>query len=482
MPPPRKSADPAWIRIAERTYTAALLLFPRQFREEYGDCLRQAFRDRCREVARGQRNAFRVLALELAPDLVTTLGREQMHAGFGDITPRHTVLVGCLGLAFAGLAYRDAISPVVLDATVATRNRINEYIDLHRIEAGEANTRRIAEGLADAPDAGSKALAALLYRSIAERKEHPYWAPDNQNEAFYHRLPDKADAETTRIRQLVTDVLRDPEAGAYALVRAVESCIPQDGCDRAEAVSRLGHADAGNGYAWTLAFAEADARDDEPARRHALEQLARASRYDTYEAETAQRLARVADAMGLSDDAATATLTRNIIEADLFGEHSVLASDCIRRASAWDADAASEMAADVQAGCHRAFELMAQSSKLGPSLQGWHGLARFTDDAALRSRARVELRDRYWLAGWRFEQDRVYTDVPGDFHSAGERRAWQAAFRRGGGEIPSLRRWFVARGMPAHAPSDYNVADKYLLPTVHLPWLGQASRRAAPTP
>ena len=478
---PRKPADPAWIHIAERLYATAFFLLPKRFRDEYGDCLRQAFRDRCREVARGERSAFHALALELAPDLVTTMGREGMQTGFADMAPRQFALMGCLCVAFAGLVYRDAIAPPVLDAAVAIRNRVNEFIDLRRIEAGEANTRRIAEHLADDPDAGSKALAALLYRSIAERKENPYWAPDNQNEGFYHRLPEKAHAETLRIRQLVADVLRDPDAGAYALFRAAESCVPQDGCDRAEVIARLEHADAGNGYAWTLAFAEADARNDEPGRRHALDQFALASRYDTYEGDTARRLTRAAEAMGLADEEATVTLTRNIIDADLFGEHSVLASDCIRRASARDSDGASEMAADVQAGCQRAFELMAQSSKLGPSLQGWHGLARFTGDGAVRSQAKVELRDRYWLAGWRFWQDGVYTDVPGDFHSAPERLAWQAAFRDGGGEIASLRRWFVSRGMPAHAPSDYDIPDRYLVPTVHLPWLGRESRNAATT-
>jgi hypothetical protein len=43
-----------------------LYLFPNHFRTEYGECMRQAFRDRCREIARGERSAFKVFALELA--------------------------------------------------------------------------------------------------------------------------------------------------------------------------------------------------------------------------------------------------------------------------------------------------------------------------------------------------------------------------------------------------------------------------------
>jgi hypothetical protein len=466
--PPRAPRDPAWIRIAERIYTATFVLLPERFRSEYGDCMRQAFRDRCREVARGERSAFRALALELAPDLVTTLGREGMQTGFGDMAPRQFALMGCLCLAFAGLVFRDAITPPVLDATVSIRNRVNDFLDLRRIEAREANTRRIAEHLAAKPDAGSKALAALLYRSIAERKENPYWAPDNQNEAFYHRLPEKADAENVQIRRLATDVLHDRDVGAYTLVRAAESCEPQDGCDRAKVIARLERVDSDNGYAWTLAFQEADARDDEAARRDALSQLARASRYDTYEGETATRLMRTADALGLGDDEATAILVRQVVEERLLDDLSAPVNYCVEHSlRAGSVVGASSIQPGLAADCYRAFELLSGSSRLGPSLIGWHLLMRLNDDPALRSKARDALRDRYWLAGTRFTQDSMETGWPGSFHSATDRSTWRAAFRKGGGEIASLRRWFIARGLPAHAPRDYFVPDQYLAPSLN---------------
>ena len=465
--PPRTPRDPAWIRIADRIYTAAFVLLPKPFRSEYGDCMRQAFRDRCREVARGERSAFRALALELAPDLITTMGREGMQTGFGDMAPRQFALMGCLCLAFAGLAFRDAITPPVLDTAVAIRNRFNDFVDLRRIEAREANTRRVAEHLAGNSDAGSKALAALLYRSIAERKQNPLYFPDNQSESLYHRLPEKADAENARIRQLVSDALRAPDAGAYALVRAAESCVPEDGCDRAKVISRLEEVDSGNAYAWTLAFAEADTRNDEPARRNALSQLGRAHRYDTYEGETASRMIRAADAMGLDDDAATATLARDTTRAGLlYDQQFLLINDCVKqsRADGSSVVATNAMNQPFAADCHRAFELMAQSSSLGLSTFGWHLLVRSDDDPALRAEARDQLRDRYWLAGTRFEQGRVFWNGAEDFGSPRERQAWLAAFRGGDGEVASLRRWFIARGLPAHAPSDYHVPDENLAP------------------
>ena len=464
MPPPRRCADPVWIRIAERIYVAALLLFPEQFRQQYGACMRQAFRDRCREVAQGQRNLFRVLALELAPDLVTTLGREQMHAGFGDITPRQAALIGCLGLAFAGLMFRDAITPPVLDMTVLIRNRFNDFVQVRRIEAREADTRRIAERLAGNSDAGDKALAALLYRSIAQRKEDPLFFPDGQSESLYHRPAEKADAENLRIRGLVADVMRAPGAGAFALARATESCQPADGCDRAKLVARLTHADSGNGHAWTLAFQDADARDDEAGRQSAFSGFARASRYDTYEGQTAARMLHAADAIGLGEDEATVSLVRAATETSLLDLPSpayYCAKHALPAGSDFSASTSQRAASDA---CYRLFDLMAHSTALHASLVGWHLLVRWNDDPAFRAQARDALRDRYWLAGAHFEQDRMVIEGPQDFHSAADRHAWQAAFVEGDGEIPSLRRWFIARGLPARAPADYAVPDDYLPP------------------
>lgn len=64
----------AW-RHFEAAYGFALRLYPRAFRERWGDAMRQAFRDRCREVARGERNVPTLLA-ESCTDLVRSLAGE----------------------------------------------------------------------------------------------------------------------------------------------------------------------------------------------------------------------------------------------------------------------------------------------------------------------------------------------------------------------------------------------------------------------
>lgn len=67
--------DPHWIAWLECIYASVLRLYPRRFRGEWEQPMRQAFRDRCREVARGQRSPLR-LVTELLPDLASGVARE----------------------------------------------------------------------------------------------------------------------------------------------------------------------------------------------------------------------------------------------------------------------------------------------------------------------------------------------------------------------------------------------------------------------
>jgi hypothetical protein len=65
------------LRIVERLYRAALLIYPRTFRRAYGDAMAQAFRDRCRAASRraGVAGLLGVCGAELR-DLVVTAARE----------------------------------------------------------------------------------------------------------------------------------------------------------------------------------------------------------------------------------------------------------------------------------------------------------------------------------------------------------------------------------------------------------------------
>jgi len=68
----------AWSRI-DAAYALALRLYPRAFRERWAESMRQAFRDRCREVARGERG-FPALLAESCTDLARSLASEHCRA------------------------------------------------------------------------------------------------------------------------------------------------------------------------------------------------------------------------------------------------------------------------------------------------------------------------------------------------------------------------------------------------------------------
>ena len=68
----------AWRRI-DGAYGFALRLYPRAYRERWAEPMRQAFRDRCREVARGERSGFALLS-ESCTDLARSLAREHFRS------------------------------------------------------------------------------------------------------------------------------------------------------------------------------------------------------------------------------------------------------------------------------------------------------------------------------------------------------------------------------------------------------------------
>jgi hypothetical protein len=64
-----------WLHRLDAAYGWGLRLSPRAFRAQWGEAMRQAFRDRCREAARGERGPFALLA-ESSGDLARCLVAE----------------------------------------------------------------------------------------------------------------------------------------------------------------------------------------------------------------------------------------------------------------------------------------------------------------------------------------------------------------------------------------------------------------------
>ena len=455
---PAKTADPAWIKFADRCYAAALFLFSTTHRNEYGPWMRQAFRDRCREVARGEHSAFRVLALELAPDLITSLGREHMQASFGTMRPRQMALLGTLCAALIGVLFKDAITPPVLDAVVTVRNRVDNYLDLRETQATEAQIQRIAEHLAGKGDAHSKALAALLYRSIAQRKQSFYRAPDWQNEAFYHRPPEDASFENQRVAALVNQVLTG-QADEYALTMAAHACDADSGCDADRVVARLTAIAPDNRHVWGVASAEAAKIKDRAAMRYAIRRLAQAREYKTYEGRAANDLLTAGREIEQGNHAWVIAQARAITGGLFAG--SAAARHCLKRHSELATTERNFMLATPEE-CYRVYQLLAGSTQLGLSVAGWTGIAHLADDQESRRQAHQHLRDLYWLAGARFEHPWTVRFRNGRFDSESAQESFIDALAESAGEIPSLQRWFAAQGRSAHAPVDYYVPAERL--------------------
>ena len=55
-------SSPLWQRLAEGGYALVLNLYPRRTRERHGEEMRQAFRDRCREVCAGRISTWRLMS------------------------------------------------------------------------------------------------------------------------------------------------------------------------------------------------------------------------------------------------------------------------------------------------------------------------------------------------------------------------------------------------------------------------------------
>jgi hypothetical protein len=100
------SRDPPWLLRLDALYGRALRLHPRAFRAQWGDAMRQAFRDRCREVARGERGTLSLLA-ESCTDLARSLASE--HCRSMEETPMKSIAVALAAVLSASYLGRVAL-------------------------------------------------------------------------------------------------------------------------------------------------------------------------------------------------------------------------------------------------------------------------------------------------------------------------------------------------------------------------------------
>lgn len=119
--------DPWWLAPVDRLYGFALHLYPRRFREAWGASMRQALRDRCRELAHTQRHPLPWVCVDLLPDLAASAGREQWTAFEEEATMKRMslltmLLLGSLLLLWWSKTYNVG-SDLLFSATQWVQNR-----------------------------------------------------------------------------------------------------------------------------------------------------------------------------------------------------------------------------------------------------------------------------------------------------------------------------------------------------------------------
>lgn len=455
-----RPADAGWIRVADKLFGGVLWLYPKQLRADHGDEMRQAFRDRCREVVRGERSAFRVFALELLPDTLRSAGQEQWSASFDQMRPRQMLALGLLCCAATGLLFQERLSRATLDLAFQAKYALRNYQDAREALAKENQVRRLADSLSASGNVESKALAAYLYRFLYTSREQMYQYPvDRGGSPFAGKLAadgDRANAAAVAVLAARPDI--------YPLLVAVQACEPELGCNRESAIRRLTQRDPDNGYGWSLAFESAAQKVDRPAMREALARMAGSSHFENYKARIRRDLFESARKLAPADED-----FRAVIESEA-RMAAYLASDdyrySVRRncsprssgAAAYDSRWI-EVAPEIKSDCSRVARLLSQSSDIGFAHWAWRQLYLQAPDAASRAAAFDKLRNAKWL--WLQAQGpgstRLVDGSWGRKWDSSDWNRWYAAWAPGDGEIPAMKRWLAAQGQPVEAPADFAI-------------------------
>lgn len=450
--------DPAWIRAAETLFAACLWLFPKALREAHGEEMRQAFRDRCREVARGERSAFRVLALELFPDTLRSAGAEQLSATFDDMRPRQYWALGLLCCAALGLLFHDSLSPPMLDlAFRAKYGWLNLQTGLE-LSQQERKVRLVANELRRVGTPESNALGAYLYRSTYSGRSLAFFYG---GESVQRNLGGLLVADGERATAAVADVMGS-HPSAFALAVATQACLPAVGCDRGRAVRQLVQQEPENGFGWSQAFSLAAEHQSTDAMRQAARGMAESSYYDDYQGRIAARLITTARELAPDDaplQAAIARQIRDAIRSESYRGDIRLQCTPRRRPDLTPVPHWVELTPGAEADCLRIAKLLSGSDDLQRSRWGWRQVLVHAHDPEQATRAWRELRDIEWL---RAQRQQFIGSIPGPGRSwtpwsDADWQAWSESMQAGDGERASLKRWLAAHNLPTTAPADFEV-------------------------
>jgi hypothetical protein len=399
-------------------------LHPRAFRAQWGDAMRQAFRDRCREVARGERGALALFA-ETLPDLAASVAREQVQvAGVAPPLRRHAAFALLLGFA-ATLWWRQPIAQALIVSGEAASERWKDY----RQERYEAAWRRYwadaAQDLQASGRTGGRSTAALAWMAAG----------------------DAAHAGGALRAGLAEG---DPAAAWLASVgcRLPDACGAAMGAvDIDGTLARQQASEPGNAAPALFAFERAAAAGDAAAADAAFDRAADADRYRAQDDTLIKSLLAGADgtpapgllrkALGIADPAeATGELALEAWYAMAQPRFDALRTRCTPAVRGGDA-----------ARCIAIARLLAASAQPMARATGQRILCRYLCDGPGRGEVVALAADRQWL------MDHQQFSAP----------TWRAAFVRAWraddvhGEADAIRRVIRETGLPSTAPAGYAI-------------------------
>jgi hypothetical protein len=249
-----------------------LHLYPRSVRERHGEDMRQAFRDRCREVSDGRTSAWRLFCLEMAPDLATSVGGAHLDVPG---TPRMRASLLALAVLAGMWLFHDALSSRVLDAWFAAKLRWVHWQENRAFERDEARIRALADHLATSSSEHERSLAAYLYAiNFASRGYAVTYAIGAATNIPFQPLVEDGE----RANRLIASLSQAPEAANARI--ALSACLASAGCDRLPRAQALVRVDPRNAYGWSELLSLHTKSGDEVAAREDLRQMARAGFYD----------------------------------------------------------------------------------------------------------------------------------------------------------------------------------------------------------
>ena len=275
-------------RWLDRLFSLSLYLYPRDFRRQFGEEMREVFHQQCQR----QHNRLRLLG-ELLLDNLRAAPTEHGRAFAQQGIARLHLLMALLCVALAGLMLRPQISFVLnaaMDRVTTTIRNVEEQrlLAVMRDEGSAMATR--ANRLLQSGTDIEKTMVALLYV-----KEATFRKADTRGEYAEFWLLN-GDIPSDRINQTLRQALRS--TNPMELQAAVVACASWDGCDPKPALDRLTLIDANNAATWMIAsdlfggmdtfktaLALGTVASDKKAARHALQNALTADHYRSFQRE-----------------------------------------------------------------------------------------------------------------------------------------------------------------------------------------------------